>query len=206
MKYAKIEEAIAAIARGDMVLVVDDEDRENEGDSDRCRREGHSGAHRLHGQTHERPDLPPDDRRAARSLEAAADGAGEHRLAQDRIHRLDRPGRRHHDRAFRRAIGRGRSGRPSTRRQRPSSSTVRVMCSHCATSLVECSFVRGIPKQPWTLRGSRALRRPACLCEVVNDDGSMSRGESLMSFAEEHQSRSSPSKTWSRIDGEKRLW
>ena len=32
MKYAKIEEAIASIARGDMVLVVDDEDRENEGD------------------------------------------------------------------------------------------------------------------------------------------------------------------------------
>ncbi|MGB5657141.1 MAG: 3,4-dihydroxy-2-butanone-4-phosphate synthase, partial [Acidimicrobiia bacterium] len=32
MKYAKIDEAIGAIARGDMVLVVDDEDRENEGD------------------------------------------------------------------------------------------------------------------------------------------------------------------------------
>ena len=32
MKYATIEEAIEAIARGEMVLVVDDEDRENEGD------------------------------------------------------------------------------------------------------------------------------------------------------------------------------
>jgi 3,4-dihydroxy 2-butanone 4-phosphate synthase/GTP cyclohydrolase II len=32
MNYASIEEAIATIARGEMVLVVDDEDRENEGD------------------------------------------------------------------------------------------------------------------------------------------------------------------------------
>ena len=32
MNYAKIEEAIAAVAGGSMVLVVDDEDRENEGD------------------------------------------------------------------------------------------------------------------------------------------------------------------------------
>lgn len=32
MTISKIEEAVAAIARGDMVIVVDDEDRENEGD------------------------------------------------------------------------------------------------------------------------------------------------------------------------------
>ncbi len=32
MSYSSIEEAVACIARGDMVLVVDDEHRENEGD------------------------------------------------------------------------------------------------------------------------------------------------------------------------------
>ncbi|MGG2475562.1 3,4-dihydroxy-2-butanone-4-phosphate synthase, partial [Rhizobium sp. BR5] len=32
MTIAKIEDAIAAISRGEMVIVVDDEDRENEGD------------------------------------------------------------------------------------------------------------------------------------------------------------------------------
>jgi 3,4-dihydroxy 2-butanone 4-phosphate synthase len=32
MKISKIEDAIAALARGDMIVVVDDEDRENEGD------------------------------------------------------------------------------------------------------------------------------------------------------------------------------
>ena len=32
MRYAAVEEVIAAIGRGEMVLVVDDEDRENEGD------------------------------------------------------------------------------------------------------------------------------------------------------------------------------
>ena len=32
MPFAAVEEAIAAVARGGMVVVVDDEDRENEGD------------------------------------------------------------------------------------------------------------------------------------------------------------------------------
>ena len=32
MSFARIEDAIAAVARGEMVVVVDDEDRENEGD------------------------------------------------------------------------------------------------------------------------------------------------------------------------------
>ena len=31
-KLAAIEDAIAAIARGEIVVVIDDEDRENEGD------------------------------------------------------------------------------------------------------------------------------------------------------------------------------
>ncbi len=32
MGFAKVEEAIAAVGRGEIVVVVDDEDRENEGD------------------------------------------------------------------------------------------------------------------------------------------------------------------------------
>jgi 3,4-dihydroxy 2-butanone 4-phosphate synthase / GTP cyclohydrolase II len=32
MKMAAIEDAIAAIARGEIIVVMDDEDRENEGD------------------------------------------------------------------------------------------------------------------------------------------------------------------------------
>ncbi|MDX1469560.1 MAG: 3,4-dihydroxy-2-butanone-4-phosphate synthase, partial [Acidimicrobiia bacterium] len=32
MRFAPIEEIIGAIERGDMVIMVDDEDRENEGD------------------------------------------------------------------------------------------------------------------------------------------------------------------------------
>jgi len=32
MPFAKIEDAVAAIGRGEIVVVVDDEDRENEGD------------------------------------------------------------------------------------------------------------------------------------------------------------------------------
>jgi 3,4-dihydroxy 2-butanone 4-phosphate synthase/GTP cyclohydrolase II len=32
MSFAKVEDAVAAIRRGEIVVVVDDEDRENEGD------------------------------------------------------------------------------------------------------------------------------------------------------------------------------
>lgn len=47
-----IERAVADIAAGKAVVVVDDEDRENEGDLIFRRGEGHPGIGGLHGAVH----------------------------------------------------------------------------------------------------------------------------------------------------------
>ena len=57
MPMAAIEAALEDIQAGKMVILVDDEDRENEGDSDHSRREGHAGSHQFHGQVRTRPGL-----------------------------------------------------------------------------------------------------------------------------------------------------
>ena len=64
--FAPVDQAIAAIRKGEMVIVVDDEDRENEGESDDRRGTRHARGDQLHGALRPRPDLHADDRQAAR--------------------------------------------------------------------------------------------------------------------------------------------
>ena len=64
--FAPIEEAIAAIRDGQMVVVVDDEDRENEGDLTIAAEKVTPEIDQLHGHAWPRPGLPGDDARAAR--------------------------------------------------------------------------------------------------------------------------------------------
>ena len=49
-----ISEAIADIAAGKMVILVDDEDRENEGDLCMAADHVHAGSHQLHGEIRSR--------------------------------------------------------------------------------------------------------------------------------------------------------
>ena len=74
-----VEEAIEEFRAGRPVIIVDDEDRENEGDVCIPARVLHAGHDQLHGHARARPDLRRDDRRAARRAEAAADDRREHR-------------------------------------------------------------------------------------------------------------------------------
>ena len=53
-----IEEAIDHIRQGKMIILVDDEDRENEGDLTMVRRKGHPGGDQFHGHTRPGIDLP----------------------------------------------------------------------------------------------------------------------------------------------------
>ena len=68
--FATIEEAVEDIRNGKMVVVVDDPERENEGDLvDRGPvRDARGG--QLHGDARPRPDLPLPDRRALRASSA----------------------------------------------------------------------------------------------------------------------------------------
>jgi len=58
MPLCSIEEAIADIRQGKMIILVDDEGRENEGDLTMGRRTRDPGSHQLHGQIWQRPHLP----------------------------------------------------------------------------------------------------------------------------------------------------
>ena len=60
MPFSPIEEIIEDIKRGKMVIVCDDEDRENEGDLTMAAELGHRRRHQLHGRPRAGSDLPSD--------------------------------------------------------------------------------------------------------------------------------------------------
>ena len=68
-----IEEAVDAIRAGRMIIVVDDEDRENEGDLTIAAEKVTPDAVNFMAQVRARPDLPADDARAARSARDSAE-------------------------------------------------------------------------------------------------------------------------------------
>jgi hypothetical protein len=74
--------------RGRMVIVADDEDRENEGDLVCAASSGHAGDHQLHGHPRPRADLPRADAGARRRAGPPAHGRRQHRGAGHRLHRL----------------------------------------------------------------------------------------------------------------------
>ena len=60
-KFASVEEAVEDIRQGRMIVLVDDEDRENEGDLTHGRRKNHARSHQFHGEVRARADLPAAD-------------------------------------------------------------------------------------------------------------------------------------------------
>ena len=62
--FAPIEDVVAAFGRGEIVVVVDDEDRENEGDLIMAAEHATTERDRLHGPPHQRRAVRADDRRA----------------------------------------------------------------------------------------------------------------------------------------------
>ena len=96
--FSRIEDAIAAIGRGEIVVVVDDEDRENEGDlvmaAEAATPEkiafflAHTSGRHLRAA--HRPSGPTQ-------LELPLMVSGQHRVAAHRLHRQRRLPPRHHD-------------------------------------------------------------------------------------------------------------
>ena len=56
--FASIGEALAELRAGRMIVIVDDEDRENEGDVMIAAELVTARSHQLHGDSRARPDLP----------------------------------------------------------------------------------------------------------------------------------------------------
>ena len=71
---ATIEEAIEEFRNGRFVIIIDDEDRENEGDLTHPGAVRDARGHQLHGEVRPRPDLRADDGGAARRAAHPDDG------------------------------------------------------------------------------------------------------------------------------------
>ena len=186
--FEHIERAIADIADGKAVVVVDDEDRENEGDlifaAEKATPELVSFMVRytsgyicvpLTAEACDRLDLPPA-----------------HSINQDR-----------HGTAYtvsvdaREGIGTGISGidraqhdpacSPTRRRPPPTSPAPATSC-RCGPATAGCCAGPGTPRPPSTSRGWPGLEPAGAICEIVSqkDDGDMARYEELAVFADEH--------------------
>ena len=117
MPFTDIENAIAAIERGELVIVVDDADRENEGDlimaAETMTPEAMAFMIRHTSGVICMPVEGEPPRRAA----AAADGRRQHREPAHRVHRVGRRPPRHHHRHLRRRPGHHGARRPRPRHQ-----------------------------------------------------------------------------------------
>lgn len=185
MNYAPVEDAIASIARGEMVLVVDDENRENEGDlivaAEKVTPEHIAFMVRYTSgliclpMTGERLDelgLPlmvrdnTDSHKTAFTVSVdLADGTTTGISASDRAKTI----RAAADPSTTSAEFH-RPGHVFPLRYQPGGVLVRPGHTEAAIDLARLS----------------GLYPAGVLCEVVNDDGTMSRGESLNRFADEH--------------------
>ena len=101
MSFAPIPELLDELRAGRMVVIVDDEDRENEGDLIMAAELVRAGRHQLHGHPRARPGVPVADPRALPPARPAADGARQHLAARHQLHRVDRGRRRRHHRHLR---------------------------------------------------------------------------------------------------------
>ena len=122
-----VDRAIKDIAAGRPVLVVDDENRENEGDIIFAASHGHPRAARLHDPLHQRRDLRADARGRTRPAPAPPDDLPQHRAPPHRLHgqrgragpdqhrHLGRGPRRHDRQARRPGHHSGRPGAPRPR-------------------------------------------------------------------------------------------
>ena len=174
-----VERAIADIAAGKAVVVVDDEDRENEGDLIFAASQGDAGADGVHDPHTSGVicvPMPADDARPARD---PADDAAQPGPDAHGVHDLGRRPRRRHAPASAPPTARTPCGcwptRPPSRGSSPGPGT----CSRCATARAACWCGRGHTEAAVDLARLAGLTPAGVLVEIVNDDGTMKRGQQL---------------------------
>jgi 3,4-dihydroxy 2-butanone 4-phosphate synthase/GTP cyclohydrolase II len=183
---AAAEDIIEEARKGRMFILVDDEDRENEGDLVDPGAMGDARGDQLHGQACARPDLPGADPRAGRAARPAADGAEQRHPPPDRLHRVDRGAR-------------GRDHRHLGRRPRrtvavaidPSCGPQDIVTPGHVFPLVARdggTLERtGHTEAAVDLARLAGLTPAGVICEIMNDDGTMARRNDLITFAQRHE-------------------
>ena len=184
MPFSTIPEAIEDIRAGRMVVVVDDEDRENEGDLT-------IAAEKV------TPDVINFMARYGRGL-ICLPMTGE-RLDELRIPLMvrdeqndakfgtafcvpDRGEAGHDHRHLRRRPRAHRAGghRPDDAARRPGAARPHVPAARRWTAACWCARAR--PRRRWTSRAWPASIRPGVICEIMDEDGTMARVPQLAAF------------------------
>ena len=176
MPIAPIVEIIAEIKAGRMVVLVDEEDRENEGDLVLRRRLRHAGGDQLHGAVRPRPRLHAAHRGArAGSSNLAPMTPREPLGARHQLHRVDRGGaRRHHRHLGRRP--RAHDARRGARRDAKPDDIVQP--GHVFPLMAQPGGVlvrAGHTEAGCDLARLAGLTPAAVICEIMKDDGTMAR-------------------------------
>ena len=184
--FATIEEAIEDIRSGRFVVVVDDADRENEGDLTIAAQFVTPESIDVHGDARSRAHLPVPDARALRRARAAADDGPQRDAARNGVHGLDRGARGRLD---------GHLG-PRSRADHPGRDRSRLVAARPrparATSSRSARKPGGVLQRAGQTEAAVDLARLAGLnpagvvCEIMNDDGTMARVPDLAAFCERH--------------------
>ena len=183
--FAPIDDAVDAIRAGRMIIVVDDEDRENEGDltiaAEKVTPEAINFMARY-GRGLICLSMTP---RAARRARDSADGERQHLAVRDRLLRADRRQVSRDDRASRRPT----APRPCWRRSIPSTQAVgpgaaRATCSRCARATGGVLVRAGQTEAAVDLARIAGLYPAGVICEIMNEDGTMARVPELTQVRE----------------------
>ena len=162
MALGTIEEAVVQLRNGGMVVVVDDEDRENEGDLIMAAEDVTSESMAFYLEYTSGIFCVPLESQRGRRARAATHGRCQHRSPAHRLHRLGRLPPRHDDRDLRPRPRRDGAGahrsRDATERPQPS----RPHLSRCDTARVGSSSARATPRRRSTCAGSPASSPPGC--------------------------------------------
>ena len=187
MKLNTIDELLADLRAGRMVVLMDDEDRENEGDlimaAEHVRAEDINFMAQLRPRTH----LPDADARALPATAPAADGQRHRTSTTARTSPLSieaaegvTTGISAHDRAHTIRAAVRRDARPEDLRQPghifPIMAQPGGVLTRAGHTEAGCDLTR--------LAG---LEPAAAIVEILNDDGTMARRPDLEKFAQRHQ-------------------
>ena len=182
-EFDAVDDVVADVAAGKIVIVTDDADRENEGDLVMAAEKATAEVSELHGQAWSRPDLRAHFERARGTAGSAAHGRAKSRNVFDRLHRLSRcRGRRDH-----------RHQRARSRREQSKSSPIptpsRMISCNPAMSFRLRAKDGGVLRRAGhteaavDLATMAGLQPAGVLCEILHDDGTMARLPELMGSA-----------------------
>ena len=172
-------------APASMVIVVDDEDRENEGDLTIAAEKVTPRGDQLHGDARPRPDLPADDAERLDELEIPLMVARRTPSRLDTAFCVSIEAHGGTTPASRPPTAPRPSRPPSTRRRGPRISPGPATCFRCGRATGGVLVRAGQTEAAVDLARIAGLYPAGVICEIMNEDGTMARVPELTKFAKQ---------------------